>query len=514
MTETKRMPPKPWIRPAQKQCGNCNRWMPKAKKVFKGIPYCDACYAREFHRVPCTRCSKTCRKHYSAYDALCPTCIKEERRCLRCERPVPRAALMVNEQPVCPSCVRYFKEVKRTRPVGHATCRVCRKPRFAVGQDERGRPICKACNERDRTEEVAAQHKAYWSSSLAKRSTMAAASLRQTWAAELWRQFVAYRAAGAGPMKITLRVPDTLEFFTRLDDRFVCIEDISGATLCENFTGDELRRHWKALAFLASLSIDIPSQEQKVAAIESARIQRMIEQASHLAHAELLRDYAQATLSRIEKGQGPTLTTLRTNLRAAIGLCAVAGMDRLSQFHVDRYLRNQPGQRAALSGFVGFLNREGFVLRLPPKKGTGKRVPELVGQPVTVWEAGAQSPVLGEAAAAVVALLMHSLGVAQSKLLATDRRVVQRAGDVVTLAIEDTVLTLDLSLGRAISAYLKVRDERFGAEGFLFPGRHALQAMSVAGVNYHLSKWHTPAASIAAPARRALKIHSARIEAD
>lgn len=504
MTVAARKPPKPWIRPARTQCGNCNRRMPKAKKVFKGIAFCETCYAREFHRVPCRRCKEPCRKHHSDYEALCRKCTVIERRCLRCDRPVPHAALMIKDRPVCPSCRRHFKPGSTKKPVGHATCRVCRKYRFAVSQDEKGRPICKACDASDRTQEVKARDEAYWRESLKKRAKLVSAALAQEWAVDLWNEFVEAEAKDAGPKNVALKIQHYIDFFIRLDSKFTAKESVDGASLCLAFTGDELRRYWKVVRFLEAVGIEIPTQKQKTDAIESARIDRMLTSAKTSPHHGLLCDFVAMVRRDIASGKG-TLPTLRMGLRPSIDLIEVAGTQPLSQAHLDRYLRDHRGQRAALSRFVGYLNGLGISLTLPSKARATQLAPELAEDPTPRWLEAAGSGVRGESAAAVIALLMHGLGISQAALLGSERSMVSVAGRKTMLLVDGYELELDSRLGQAMNAFLELRDAEFGADGLLFPGRHKTQSISPAGLAYHLSRWGTPASAIAAPARNALK---------
>lgn len=481
--------------------------MPKAQRMFKGIAFCAACYAREFHRVPCVKCNEPCRKHFSAYEALCRQCVIDDRRCQRCERPVPRAALIVNDKPVCPSCRRYFRPTKTYKPIGHASCRVCRKYRFAVSRDEKGRPICRLCSERDRTAEVKASYDAYWRAAAAQKARLAGVEINQAWVSDLWDKFAATEIAAGNANVFALKAKRHIDFFVRLDAVFEFSAQITGLSLCDTFSVEDLRRYTKPLAFLESQGFEIPSQAEKIAAAESARIRRMLLSVRRHAHAATLTGFAKQISAVNGNRKQAQLSTVRLSLRPAIGLIEVAGAEPISQAHVDRYLRAHPGQRAALSRFVVYLRGQGFVLTLPPQKRPAVRRATAI-PPIERWTEAARSAVFGEAASAILALLMHGLGARLALLLAMERSAIAERDSDLIVSINNHVFTPDAALASALRAYLRTRDNKFGDAGMLFPGRHRSQSMSPPGVDYHLKRWGVKAAAISGPTRLALKIHA------
>lgn len=482
--------------------------MPKAKKVYKGIAFCGACYAREFHRVPCIKCKKRCRQHFSAYGGLCPDCSKEERRCLRCERPVLKAALIVGDRPVCPSCRRHFRPKVSYRPIGHATCRVCRKYRFAVSQDEKGRPICSRCTKADRTDEIRVQEAAYWCGALRKKARLASIEIGQDWVIRLWDHFIETETSAGNAKATALKIALYIQFFSRLDASFSSTDLINGEALCEAFTGDELRRYFKPLSFLAACSIQIPTQEQKVRAIEESRIKRMVETAEHCAHYSLLREFAAELLRIHPDSPPPNPKTARMSIRPAADLTQVAGSEPLQQRHVDHYLRTHRGQVAALHKYIGFLKRRGLDVRLPPRRQVSRRRPEASAIPVDMLQAAAQSGHIGKSGAAVIALFLHCFGMTQAMLLNLPRTAAAERHGKLCLDFDQQTIELDSRLAQAMSAFLRMRDAKHGVGGLLFPGRHATHSMSASGIAYHLSRWGFSAGPTARNARRALKNHA------
>ena len=145
--------------------------MSKAHKLHQGRAICVTCYARLFKPCPCVKCGMPARVLAQDPEPLCRACEKSSRVCIRCARPVPRAGLIFNGKPVCPSCAPHFREARPcprcekpstrlSRVVGMtdepvcdacrrqltcATCSVCGKHRERYALSAGGKPLCKRC---------------------------------------------------------------------------------------------------------------------------------------------------------------------------------------------------------------------------------------------------------------------------------------------------------------------------------------------------------------------------------
>jgi hypothetical protein len=157
----------------QRYCDECGRSIVNAHRIYKSNEYCSSCYPRVFVPMACSRCGKQSRVHRHMTSAVvCRTCERETRRCLRCERPVWKAARIVDGHPVCGRCVTHFLDpepcawcgvatvhLSRAPGVGinekicnscrnkltHRSCAVCRRYRPVAGLLATGKPHCQAC---------------------------------------------------------------------------------------------------------------------------------------------------------------------------------------------------------------------------------------------------------------------------------------------------------------------------------------------------------------------------------
>lgn len=121
-------------------CDCCGRSMPKASRIYDGLAYCSACYARIFRTVKCEICGKNMRTPYGKKPAICKKCKTIDRTCIRCGRKVPSAGMLTNKGAVCPSCAPYFWPIKRCPKCGKLTRRLTRNKNKGILI-----PLCDSC---------------------------------------------------------------------------------------------------------------------------------------------------------------------------------------------------------------------------------------------------------------------------------------------------------------------------------------------------------------------------------
>ena len=132
------------VRRQHTHCDCCGRVIAKAQRVFEGLAYCSACYARKFRAVPCARCGKTVRILGDQKFSLCKQCKTLDRECIRCGKPVPRAGLTLDCGVACPSCAKHYKPPGRCANCGKVTIYLARD--FKLGFYE---PVCNSCRGKD-----------------------------------------------------------------------------------------------------------------------------------------------------------------------------------------------------------------------------------------------------------------------------------------------------------------------------------------------------------------------------
>lgn len=496
-----RVPPSPWRRSPRTTCGNCGQSMPKAKRVFHGVGYCGTCYASQFRRMPCRQCGAPTRLHVREYGGLCRACTKEARRCLRCTRPVPHAALMVQGRPVCPSCRRYFKPPSTWKPIGHETCRVCRRHREVAGRDGDGKALCGACVGRDRSQEIRARDEAYWSASLERRLDVAASRLERAWCADLLRDFIRSERERVGPKPIALRLAKYVECFVLFDHAFASPEDLRERGYAEILTVDQQRRFGVFLIHLARRGIPIPSQSDRHDAAERMRIAALADEAARLPQSEMLQAFISDVANRARKGE-IELHSARQVVRVAVDVMRIAGAQPLRQTHVDAYLTSCPGQRGNLSAFLGWMRRRGSDVRLSSGPGSPKSFTKPPPSAFDAMRSAALGEALGAAAAGVAGLVVSVTGITLKEVLNLPRKSVSRRRRRWTLL---GGVMLDARLDAPMESFLALRDRLRSDSQHLFPGRLPGHGMSQSAVARYFKAWGVPIRTLGVRSRRALR---------
>lgn len=389
-------------------CDECGRGIVKAHKIHKSHEYCDTCYPRVFPSVPCTKCGASARPHRNdPQPPVCTACEIAERKCIRCEKSVPRAALVLDGKAVCPSCVPYFREpgacahCKRetTRlssvpshgitekvcescrnKLTHATCAGCGKYRKVAQQSEQG-ACCVRCADNPYSEHacpdcgcaVPGSGKSRCRScanlvAMTRELNLTAAIFRHEWVATLWTRFGTWLhdQNPAKPNLITVLRSHQI-FFERIDAAFVSVLDMTQASLLEQFGTATLRTHLLPTRFLAEqLNIQI-SEEAKLQSAEQSRIDETLIAANRKPWGDLLRSYRKdmdaAELS---------LRSIRMYLATAHQFASYVGLAAApwSCGQIERFLVEHSGARNNLSRFVSFCrSTQDWDVSMPPKGG-------------------------------------------------------------------------------------------------------------------------------------------------
>lgn len=456
--------------------------MAKAHRVFQGIAFCPSCYKREFKPRPCRNCGASTRLHRTQETGLCRVCDSAERRCLRCERPVPRAALRIENKVVCPSCRRYFPPfpIRRSAP-DHETCSVCRKHRDVARRDDDGRPLCSRCADHDRREEVRELDESYWRQGVLNRHALLEPTLSTAWAQELLSGFIEFQLGRVPAKRLALTLSGQVDRLKLLEQRFDGLDAITEESLLARYTSEELRRSQTILAYLRSIHIETPNRDQSEQLAEGRRIAALLEKAQRTPHSSVVQRFHVALGQPNKRGVTPEKRSQRLNLTAATGWVTLAGDDSLSQKNLDRYLRERPGQRAALSSFIGYLRREeGINLDLPSKPHAKFPIASQRTGDVALARClsilGSYSNSFETRRAALAGALVGLLGLPLRVVVRIPRRgLVESRQGGLKLSIPDVNIKdvlVDEKLSANIERYLGDRDERVGSsDGFLLPGR-------------------------------------------
>lgn len=374
-------------------CDGCGKAISKAHKIHDAHDYCSNCYPRIFPRVACSACGNSAHPHRNdPSPALCHSCLVANRKCIRCEKPVPRAALIVQGKAVCSSCTRYFKEQQTcahcqqpsyrlsTVPAAnitdkicdpcrnrftHATCSVCRKYRKVVSHSPELGARCATCTADpaishpcpDCGGAVAGNGNARCRGcanklALDREINLTATIFTHEWTETLWRRFGAWlhNQRGASPKLISI-VRSHQSYFERIDATFSSVLDLTGNSLLNLFGTSGLRTHLLPTRFLEQqLNVHFPI-EAKAESSERARIDELARAAKSEPWEALMKQF----LSDLDD-DGLSLRSIRMYVSTASQFAREVelGDAAWSQGQIERFLIAKPGGRNNLSRFVSF----------------------------------------------------------------------------------------------------------------------------------------------------------------
>lgn len=375
-------------------CDECGRTVAKLQRRYHGHGYCVTCYAREFEKRPCPKCGTEARLLKGNAEAVCEKCEHAHKPCARCGKTDYRIGKITAYGPVCNACAVYYREPKpcancgvlsrrlthakrlgfegpicpKCARIGYAACEACHKHRLLTkGAD--GRMLCRACAEVGEVpcpscgQPMAAGlgkrcQECYYGDLLKKRVLMDSAAISAQPIANLFQQFGEWLGGAAGVHKAAITVHRYLGFFLELGKQWDGVPTYPD--LLTHFGANGLRRFELPMRFLVEKALVVIDPEARLDDSEHRRIESVMNKmVAGGQEREILEAYRTRLLVKVNAG-ATTLRSLRLALVPAAGLLLYAsGQGRVppGQKELEGYLKQAPGQRAALSGFVGFLNQ-------------------------------------------------------------------------------------------------------------------------------------------------------------
>lgn len=492
---------------ARTKCDCCGREMPKAKRVFAGAAYCETCYAREFVVVNCRECLNRCRVLKSVGHGICAKCNQRLRLCIRCKRPVPRAALITAEGAVCPGCRKHFEPFppKKKRPEGFATCARCRRFREVDSFNEQRRPVCKSCRDPDNAERVAAETEAYWLARIIREAEDYKNSLNHNAWRTLFVRFVVELQESKDLTRAALSLPKYYGDFRMLDDLVDDPSKVSAVLLDGTITAAERRRAQKVMTFIHAQGFVLPTPSAVSAASERRRIQQILSEVKDLKHGCTVSSFVDTALNT-SVGNAPRTARLAT--RAAAELAKHVGDASIAPAKLISFLHERPGYRASLFSFVKYLAANGYPeLSMPPKKTTPVNPPaRLDNQMPNVISFTESAANFSDRRSSIVGALIAMSGVTLSEVTQMKRASVTLAdsGRIVINLKEKNIAIPDRFAG-AIREYLRLLEDKYGRECFyLFPGGTGQFPVSEEAVSQRLRRMGLVASKLARSARMAI----------
>lgn len=377
--------------PGLLECFGCGRLMDKPHRIYKKEFYCGSCYAREFKPKPCPQCGEMARLPSRHPEAICHNCEKSK-PCVRCGKEKYRLGLMSEYGPVCAACARYFSEMKPCSRCGalshhlsrvsrlgfdepvcpccaradHGCCQACDRSRRLFDAPD-GRRLCKKCLTFGMVTCSSCGQPmpaglgktclhCYWTRVFEERLHFNA-SVLQSPITEHYQAFSRWMLQHCGAFRAARLLKRYFTFFEQLG-KLSPIEPLSYDRLVKEFGADMLRRHRLVITWFVEVHGWVKDDGISQADSEQHRIQRQLQVISQpFVHSLLMGYYRQLDAKR--KNGMLSLRSVRLALWPASQLLLrslTAGHRIPEQQDLTDYLSKVPGQKAALRGFIAYLN--------------------------------------------------------------------------------------------------------------------------------------------------------------
>lgn len=371
-------------------CDECGRKTEKLHRRYRGHGYCGSCYVRVFVKQQCPSCSCTARLPKNIPCVVCRKC-EAQKPCVRCGLSGKPVGKFCAYGVVCASCAPHFRteepcevcgrlshrltrvsrfgdelrRCERCATADHGTCKACHRYRkLDASRDKKlcdlcssgAVKACKSCGELTPAGRGAQCESCYWMHLLERRAFMSSEMLESELLQEQFIGFSKWLGINIGFNKASLVISRHALLFQKVDRQWRKFP--AYPELLRFFGADSLRRSGKILEWLQAEHNYFIDEQLKKEVAEEHRIQRMLSKVPD-------NTKAQAVLSQYEKflrcrlGSGKIIIqTLRLSLTPAIALMRFSKGETPSSKSVCEYLRNSPGQKASLTGFINFLRKE------------------------------------------------------------------------------------------------------------------------------------------------------------
>lgn len=379
-------------------CSDCGKAMIKAKKVHDGKRYCATCYPRLFKRRICSGCGNFGRLPVFDLAARCAGCARN-RPCVRCEKAEFKIGLMSQYGPVCKSCAPYFREPAPCEVCGKlsqrlarnqqtdlltcpacsrsaSTCPSCRRHRVLL-ESARGGKLCKPCSDEGTRacgtcgDQMPAGRgheceDCYWRRTLTSRLAIDRQGFRSPVMGPLFVSFGEWLQREMEVKKAAARVHVYFDFFSQVDALWGHIPTYEA--LLEHFHAGGLRRAEVPMRWLRETQGVHASATVREAHSEQRRLDELLSQVSGHWARDVLARYHHSLIAK-QGLHDIKLRSIRLSVRAAVNFLNHAKLARgelPDQRVLEAFWRQSPGQVAAVTGFINFLNKV-HNLKLDPR---------------------------------------------------------------------------------------------------------------------------------------------------
>lgn len=381
-------------------CDECGRKTDKIHRRYREHGYCGSCYVRVFVKQQCPSCSCIARLPKSIPNAICRSC-EAKKPCVRCGlsgKPVGKVCI---HGPVCASCSPYFREkepcevcsrlshrltrvsrfgdalrrCERCAIADHGTCKACHRYRKLDASSDKKLcdlcstgdvKICQSCGELISAGRGVQCENCYWMQLLEKRTSISVELLESQLLQNEFVGFSKWLGVSSGFNKAALVVSRYALLFQEVDRQWHQFPTYP--ELLKSLGADYLRRHSKVLEWLQAEQSYFIDETLKKEVAEEHRIQRMLSKVPDKTKAQaVLSQYEKILRCRLHHGK-ITIQTLRLSMTPAIALMRFSKYELPNTRFVVGYLKDVPGQRASLAGFIVFLRKKySLKIKLPVK---------------------------------------------------------------------------------------------------------------------------------------------------
>lgn len=376
-------------------CNGCNKSISKFKKRYKGKKYCDTCYARIFKKRICPCCGMFARLPKNDDQAICNDCIKKQ-PCIRCNLTDKPIGKITEYGLVCNSCSVHFRDLKRcercntpskkltkisrfdddlrvcpkcaTRDYG--TCPSCYKHRL-LELDENGIKICKKCKNNEKkpclvcNTMIAAGcsdicNTCYWYENLWKKHNQNRNLFEDLFLKKQYEDYTLWLSTQVGVHKAALYLNKHTHFFIKTE-MFWKDSLPSASQLLMKLRARGLRKFELIMQWLDEVhGIQVTSISKRNCS-ENDQIMTLIESLSPSSLAyRVITVYKQKLDAKMHQGF-TSVRSIRLAIKPAVALMLCSGESDQTLPNLENikaYLTLYPGQAAALTGFINFLNDE------------------------------------------------------------------------------------------------------------------------------------------------------------
>jgi hypothetical protein len=203
----------------------------------------------------------------------------------------------------------------------------------------------------------------YWLRTFNARLTIDVAGFSTATMSKVFGDFGAWLLKETGPQPAALKIHRHFMFFSEMEKHWGQLATYE--QLLESFGASGLRKAELPMRWLRAVGRVVVDEVAREHHTEMRRVADLLESVVEPNFKDILKRYHANLLVKVEQG-GASVRSVRLALRPAVDLLHLAGSQGAAmptQRTLEHFWHSSPGQLAAVTGFVNFLNRT-FMLKL------------------------------------------------------------------------------------------------------------------------------------------------------